>query len=87
MLRVAASRLGPLAIRLRKGPIMFNPEPTYCGGSVTTLVTKKSVGFAPEVNLRELVTCTPLPSVNKTSPEVKNRGISAPKILKKLHLH
>ena len=28
------------------------------------LATKRSVGVTPEVNLREHVTCTPLPSMN-----------------------
>ena len=29
---------------------------------------KRSAGVAPEVNLRERVTCTPLPNANKTEP-------------------
>ena len=33
-------------------------------GSATMLSTKRLAGVAPEVNLKEHVTCTPLPSVN-----------------------
>ena len=39
-------------------------------GSATMLATKRSVGVAPEVNLREYVTHTPLPSTNKTAHSV-----------------
>ena len=53
------------------------------------LTAKRLAGVAPEVNLRNHVTSTPLPSVNKAeptlalkprkmSPEVQNRGISGP---------
>ena len=52
------------------------------------LVTKRSAGVTPEMNIRERVTHTPPPSTNKAeptlalnseaiSPEVQNRGISA----------
>ena len=59
-------------------------------GMAAMLVTKRSAGVAPEVNLRECVMCMPLPSANKaahsgfethwreTSPEVQNNGISGP---------
>ena len=42
------------------------------------LAAKRSAGVAPEVNLRERVTRTPPPSVNKAEPrgDVENRGIS-----------
>ena len=33
----------------------------------TMLATKRSAGVAPEVNLREYVTHTPLPSTNKVA--------------------
>ena len=36
--------------------------------SAAMLATKRLAGVAPEVNLRECVTCTPLPSVNKAEP-------------------
>ena len=36
-------------------------------GSAATLTTKRSAGVAPDVNLREHVTHTPLPSVNKAA--------------------
>ena len=36
-------------------------------GSTTILAAKMSAGVAPEVNLRECVTHTPLPSSNKTA--------------------
>ena len=50
---------------------------------------KRSAGVAPEVNLKEHVTCTPQASANKAayygsenpeemSPEVKNCGINGP---------
>ena len=32
MLSVAASRVPPLALRLREGPVIFRPGPTYYGG-------------------------------------------------------
>ena len=49
-------------------------------GSAAMLATKRSAGVAPEMNLREYVTCMPLSSVNKeeTSPEVQNKDISGP---------
>ena len=34
MLRVAASRVGPLALSFWEGPIIFRPGPTYYGGLV-----------------------------------------------------
>ena len=33
--------------------------------SAAMLVAKRSAGVAPEVNLRERISCMPLPSVNK----------------------
>ena len=33
VLRVAANRVPPLALRLREGPIIFRPGPTYYGGA------------------------------------------------------
>ena len=36
-------------------------------GLAATLATKRSAGVAPEVNIREHVTCMPLPSTNKTT--------------------
>ena len=36
-------------------------------GSAAILAAKRSAGVAPEVNLREHVTCTPLPSMNKAA--------------------
>ena len=36
-------------------------------GSAAMLVSKRSAGVAPEVNLKESVTCTPLPSGNKAA--------------------
>ena len=54
-------------------------------GSVTMLAAKRSAGVTPEVNLREPVTCIPLPSMTmathsgfETSPGVQNRCISGP---------
>ena len=40
-----------------------------CGrdASAAMLATKRSAAVAPEVNLRECVTCTPLPSLNKAA--------------------
>ena len=35
--------------------------------SAAILATKRSAGVIPEVNLREDVTCTPLPSTNKAA--------------------
>ena len=35
--------------------------------SATMLAAKRSAGVAPEVNLREYVTCMPLPSGNKAA--------------------
>ena len=50
------------------------------------LAVKRSAGIAPELNLREHISCMPPPSVNKAahsgfetqrmSPKVQNRGIS-----------
>ena len=37
-------------------------------GLATMLAAKRSAGVAPEVNLRECVTCMPLPSANKAEP-------------------
>ena len=36
-------------------------------GFVAVLAAKRLAGVAPEVNLREHVTCTPLPSANKAA--------------------
>ena len=36
-------------------------------GSAAMLAAKRSAGVTPEVNLREHVTCMPLPSVNKAA--------------------
>ena len=36
-------------------------------GLTAMMVTKMLVGIAPEVNLRECVTLTPLPSTNKAA--------------------
>ena len=36
-------------------------------GSAAMLATKRLAGVTPEVNLRECVTCMPLPSVNKAA--------------------
>ena len=36
-------------------------------GSAAMLVTKRSAGVAPEVNLRERITHMPVPSANKTA--------------------
>ena len=35
--------------------------------SAAMLVAKRSAGVAPEINLRERVTCMPLPGANKAS--------------------
>ena len=35
--------------------------------SAAMLAAKRSAGVAPGVNLRECVTCTPLPSMNKAA--------------------
>ena len=62
-------------------------------GLAVMLAAKRSAGFAPEVNLREHITCMPLPSANKAAPfgfETQRRhhqksktGVSvAPKIKK-----
>ena len=37
-------------------------------GLAAMLTAKRSAGFAPEVNLREHITCMPLPSANKAAP-------------------
>ena len=39
VLRVAANRVPPLALRLREGPIIFRPGPTYYGGGVVNDTT------------------------------------------------
>ena len=55
--------------------------------SAAMLAAKRLAGVTPEVNLRECITHTPLPSMNKadysgfqnpdeTSPEVQNRSIN-----------
>ena len=36
-------------------------------GMAAMLANKRSAGVAPEVNLRECVTCMPLPSMNKAA--------------------
>ena len=36
-------------------------------GSVTMLAAKRSLSVAPEVNLKECVTCMPLPRANKVA--------------------
>ena len=41
-------------------------------GSAAMLAAKRSAVVTPEANLRD----RPLPSTNKASPEVQNRGIS-----------
>ena len=43
-----------------------------CGEAM--LATKRSAGVAPEVNLRECITCTPPPSANKAALALKPRG-------------
>ena len=64
------------------------PMPAYRymeeNGSAAMLPAKRLAVVTPEVNLRECITHTPLPSVNKAahseemSPEVQNRGINSP---------
>ena len=52
---------------------------THVGKRLAAMLsTKRSADVAPEVDLRDYIACMPLPSANKTSPEVKNRGISGP---------
>ena len=45
------------------------PGPCLLGknSSAAMLATKRSVGVTPEMNIREHVTCIPLPSVNKAA--------------------
>ena len=44
--------------------------------SASMLATKRLTGVAPEVNLKEFVTCMPMPSTNKASHSVfKPRGV------------
>ena len=42
-------------------------------GLVTMLVAKRSVGVTPEMNLRERVTCMPLPSIRLPTLALKPR--------------
>ena len=51
------------------------PTHRYVGenGPAAMLVTKRSAGVAPEVNLREHITHMPVPSANKTLA-LKPRG-------------
>ena len=55
-------------------------EPNQClvkqNGSCTMLATKRSAGVTPEAKIREYVTCTPLPSVNKAD----HSGFETPSI-------
>ena len=37
------------------------------------LATKRSAGVTPEVNIREYVTCVPLPSMNKAALKTQRR--------------
>ena len=50
-------------------PVSFNAL-QVCGrdGSAVMLAAKRSAGVAPEVNLKEYVIRTPLPSSNKAAP-------------------
>ena len=44
-------------------------------GSAATLVAKRSAGATPEVNLRECVTCTLPPSMNKDISGPPKKGL------------
>ena len=50
MLRVAGSRVPPLSLRLREGPIISRPGPTYYAGLVndTTQVLRSYYGQHPD---------------------------------------
>ena len=73
-------------ILIKSYPIESRNDPSEIG-LAAKLAAKRSAGVTPQVNLRECVTHTPPPNMNKaahsgfetqrkTSPEVQSRGIS-----------